>query len=123
MSKIDIDSSTEGVRFHHFHDADTGRLAATIATRDVEDGMVEVAASICSRRDQPDRKLGKMIALARLNKHKKTLVLSLADLKSAITNRTIISRFPAVDQYNLRPRKEFDPSRDRRAQKRVQETV
>lgn len=97
----------EGVRFHHFHDIQTGRLCLTIATRMREDGQIDVAGAVCSRKDNPNRALGKHIAQARLVGDKaKFVTLDLTEFKRLVTSREIAGVFPSPDRFVLRPRRE-----------------
>ena len=106
----------EGVRFHHFHDSVTGRLCLTIATRMRDDGRIDVAGAVCSRKDNPNRAIGKHIAQARLTGIKpKFVTLDLAQFKNLVTTRQIAAVFPSPYNYVLRARKDFVESARRHA--------
>lgn len=81
------------VRFHHMITL-SGRLIATLATEpwDSEGNEIAVSYAICTVTDKPSRHLGRTIALGRLEVGK-CEVMSLAELKSEISDRTIMLRF------------------------------
>lgn len=95
----------EGVRFQHFHDSVTGRLCMTIASKVLDSGKIRFAAAIASSLDQPSRKIGKRIALARLmSERNKAIELDIVEFRRMIADRTIIKLFNHADNYKLKPR-------------------
>jgi hypothetical protein len=63
---------TKKPRFAHFHEGTLetgrGRLVATIATYELDDGTIAVGVSRCGPEDRPVRHIGRQIAAARLER-------------------------------------------------------
>ncbi len=103
MSRIDAN----GLRFRHFHDIETGRLVGTICTKlDASNpGFVFISAAICSFKDTPSRKKGRMIAERRMamGKHR---YMDRELLKEEIKARGILGWFDCgPNEFVLRPPK------------------
>lgn len=95
----------DGLRFRHFYCNKTGRLVGTICTMlDVMNPTnVYISASICSPKDNPSKKRGRDIALARMTQGK-TRYMWRELLKEEITARTILDWFDCGSQdFTLKP--------------------
>jgi hypothetical protein len=92
--------------YQHFHCRQTGRLCLTLATQRIGTDRIRVAAAIASRKDQPNRKAGRMIAAGRLlGVRNKFIEMSITEYRQMIRDRTIISLFPHADNYALSTQK------------------
>lgn len=94
-----------GYRYRHFHDL-TGRLVATICTRldPVFPNIVWVAAAVCSLKDTPSKKKGRMIATNRMHQGFYRQ-LNREHLKLEIAERKILDYFDCgpLKGVTLRP--------------------
>jgi hypothetical protein len=86
-----------GLRFRHFYDISSGRLVGTICTLLINPTTVVISAAICSPKDNPSKKKGRMIAQKRMNIGKsRTMDRTL--LKEEIKARTILEWFDCGSQ-------------------------
>lgn len=56
------------IRIRHFRQKTTGRLVATIATRNNPDGSIMMAVARCNAADTPSKEAGRELATARLQR-------------------------------------------------------
>lgn len=79
------------IRVRHFHDS-RGRLVATIATQNDDDGMVRVAAAVCNSNDMPLKAIGRQLAAGRLVTGQ-FIRMTTALVRLGISNGSIVRRF------------------------------
>lgn len=99
-----------GIRFHHFLDAKTGAIRATLVTKDSpEERAAWAAIAVCNPKDVGTRAGGRREALKKLHARDCVLV-TLNTLKKQISDRTILKFFSVsrhIDLSTIRPRKPY----------------
>ena len=95
-----------GVRFQHFHDQATGMLCLTIASKTKGSDTIAFAGAIVSRKDKPNKQIGKQLALSRLlYDSERTMEMDISEFKCLVASRRIIGLFDHPDCYRLRERR------------------